>query len=80
MQQKPFEIHKAPLPPLRAEPRLAAPSGGAGHIQGVQTTSGGLIRSTMLAGGGALAILVLFWLPAEYGVDPTRLGGILGLT
>ena len=80
MQQKPFEIHKAPLPPLRAEPRLTAPSGGAGHIQGVQTTSGGLIRSTMLAGGGALAILVLFWLPAEYGVDPTGLGGILGLT
>ena len=41
---------------------------------------GGLIRSTLLAGGGALAILVLFWLPAEYGVDPTGLGGVLGLT
>ncbi len=80
MQQKPFEIHKAPVPPLRAEPRFAAPGGGEGHIQGVQATSGGLIRSTLLAGGGALAILVLFWLPAEYGIDPTGVGGMLGLT
>lgn len=80
MQQKPFEIHKAPVPPLRAEPRLAAQGGGAGHIQGVRATSGGLIRSTLLAGGGALAILVLFWLPAEYGIDPTGAGGMLGLT
>lgn len=80
MQQKPFEIHKAPVPPLRAEPRHAAPSGGSGHIQGVQATSGGLIRSTLQAGGGALAILVLFWLPAEYGIDPTGVGGLLGLT
>lgn len=80
MQQKPFEIHKAPVPPLRAEPRHAAAGGGVGHIQGVQATSGGLIRSTLLAGGGALAILVLFWLPAEYDIDPTGVGGLLGLT
>lgn len=80
MQPQRFDISKAPVPPLRAEPRLAAQGGGAGHIQGVQATPGGLIRSTMLAGGGALAILVLFWLPAEYGIDPTGVGGMLGLT
>lgn len=80
MQQQRFDIGKAPVPPLRAEPRYTQPGGGAGHIQGVATTSGGLIRSTLMAGGGALAILTFFWLPAEYGVDPTGIGGLLGLT
>ena len=80
MQQQRFDIQNAPIPPLRAEPRHATPTGGTGHIQGVAATPGGLIRSTMLAGGGALAILVLFLLPAEYGVDPTGVGGLLGLT
>ena len=80
MQQQRFDIQNAPIPPLRAEPRHAIPTGGTGHIQGVAATPGGLIRSTMRALGGALAILVLFWLPAEYGVDPTGFGGLLGLT
>lgn len=80
MQQQRFDIQNAPIPPLRAEPRHATPTGGTGHIQGVAATLDGLIRSTMLALGGALAILVLFWLPAEYGVDPTGVGGLLGLT
>lgn len=79
MQQK-FDISKAPVPPLRAEPRYTQPTGAAGHVQGVEATSGGLIRSTLMAGGGALAILTFFWLPAEYGVDPTGVGGLLGLT
>lgn len=79
MQQK-FDIGKAPVPPLRAEPKFTQPTGGAGHIQGVEATSGGLIRSTLMAGGGALAILTFFWLPAEYGIDPTGVGGLLGLT
>lgn len=79
MQQK-FDIGKAPIPPLRAEPKFTQPIGGAGHIQGVEATSGGLIRSTLMAGGAALAILTFFWLPAEYGVDPTGVGGLLGLT
>lgn len=79
MQQR-FDIGRAPVPPLRAEPRYTQPSGAAGHIQGVQTTAGGLIRSTLMASGGALAILTFFWLPAEYGVDPTGVGGLLGLT
>ncbi|MDO8984429.1 hypothetical protein [Cypionkella sp.] len=80
MQPQRFDIHKAPLTPLRAEPRHAAPQGGAGHIQGVDATSGGLVRSTLFAGGAALVILTLFYLPAEYGVDPTGVGGLLGLT
>lgn len=79
MQQR-FDIGRAPVPPLRAEPRYTQPTGAAGHIQGVETTPGGLIRSTLMAGGGALAILTFFWLPAEYGVDPTGVGGLLGLT
>ena len=43
-------------------------------------TPGGLIRSTLIAAGAAGAILVLFWLPAEYGIDPTGVGGLTGLT
>lgn len=33
-----------------------------------------------MAAGAAGAILVLFWLPAEYGIDPTGVGGLTGLT
>ena len=75
-----FDISKAPVPPLRAEPRFAGAPGSNGHVQGVEATSGGLIRSTLLAGAGALAILTFFWLPAEYGIDPTGVGGLMGLT
>ena len=78
--QSRFDIGKAPVPPLRAEPRFTQPNGGAGPAQQVEASPGGLIRSTLMAGGGALAILTLFWLPAEYGIDPTGLGGLLGLT
>ena len=78
MQQR-FDITKAPIPTLRAEPRVSGSNGAAGHIQGVNATSGGLVRSTLIAGGAALAILTLFYLPAEYGIDPTGVGGILGL-
>ena len=52
----------------------------AGHIHGVKATPRGLIRATLGAMAAALAILVLFWLPAEYGVDPTGLGRVMGLT
>ena len=78
MQQR-FDITKAPIPPLRAEPRITGSQAAAGHIQGVNATSGGLVRSTLIAGGAALAILTLFYLPAEYGIDPTGVGGLLGL-
>jgi hypothetical protein len=64
-----------PKAPLRAEPRTLAT-----NVQSVPATPGGLIRSTLFAAGAAGAILVLFWLPAEYGIDPTGVGGLTGLT
>ncbi len=64
-----------PKAPLQAEPRPMAT-----NVQSVPATPGGLIRSTLLAAGAAGAILVLFWLPAEYGIDPTGVGGLTGLT
>ena len=69
-----FDIPKAPL---RAEPR---PYAATPNVQSVPATPGGLIRSTLLAAAAAGAILVLFWLPAEYGIDPTGVGGLTGLT
>lgn len=39
-----------------------------------------LLRSTIIAGIGAVAIGVMVWLPAEYGTDPSGVGSILGLT
>jgi hypothetical protein len=39
-----------------------------------------LVRSTVIAGVGALAILVTVVLPSEYGIDPTGFGRLTGLT
>ncbi len=39
-----------------------------------------LFRSTLIAAGAAAVILVTVVWPAEYGVDPTGVGGVLGLT
>ncbi|WP_425410019.1 transmembrane anchor protein [Hyphococcus sp.] len=39
-----------------------------------------LLKSTAIALAMALVILVTVVLPAEYGVDPTRVGSVLGLT
>lgn len=39
-----------------------------------------LVRSTIIAAAIAVAILVAVVLPAEYGVDPTGVGRVLGLT
>jgi hypothetical protein len=39
-----------------------------------------LLRSVALALAGALVILVLLVLPAEYNLDPTGVGDVLGLT
>jgi len=69
------DITKAP--PLRAEPRSSTAGPG---VQSVPATPGGLIRSTLMAAAAAGAILVLFWLPAEYGIDPTGVGALTGLT
>lgn len=43
-------------------------------------SSAQLLRSTFLAAAGAVAILVAIVLPAEYGIDPTGAGAVLGLT
>ncbi len=42
-------------------------------------SSAQLIRSTVIAGASAVAILVTVVLPAEYGIDPTGVGRVLGL-
>lgn len=39
-----------------------------------------LNRATVIAFGVAAVLLVTVVLPAEFGVDPTRIGGVLGLT
>ena len=39
-----------------------------------------LIRSTVIAFAAAGALLATTVLPAEYGIDPTGIGGVLGLT
>lgn len=78
-----FEIHNAPQTPLREEPQHIphiGPAHDGAHIRGVDATAGGLIRSTLMAGAAAIAVLTVFYLPAEYGIDPTGVGGILGLT
>lgn len=43
-------------------------------------TKAQLRRSTLIAGLAAVAILTTIVLPAEYAIDPTRIGGVLGLT
>ena len=43
-------------------------------------SSKALLRSTAIAAGVALVLLVTVVMPAEYGVDPTRIGRVLGLT
>ena len=43
-------------------------------------STGKLLKSTGVAAAIASALLVTVVLPAEYGVDPTRVGSLLGLT
>ncbi|HEX8431412.1 MAG TPA: hypothetical protein VF625_09000 [Longimicrobium sp.] len=43
-------------------------------------SSRALLRSTAIAAGAALLLLVTVVLPAEYAVDPTGIGRVLGLT
>lgn len=43
-------------------------------------TSRALVRSTLIAAAAAAVLLVTVVLPAEYGVDPTGVGRVLGLT
>ena len=80
MQRDTLTPGTGPTGPLRVEPRYPGTSGAKGHIRGVQATSGGLIRATLGSALAAGALLVFFWLPAEYAIDPTGLGRVLGLT
>lgn len=43
-------------------------------------TKAQLRRSTILAGIGAVVIAITVYLPAEYGIDPTGIGSVTGLT
>ena len=45
-----------------------------------QASTRSLTRASIAACGGAAAILVLFVLPAEWGIDPTGAGKAMGLT
>ena len=39
-----------------------------------------LVRATLLAAAAAVVLLVAVVLPAEYAIDPTGLGRVIGLT
>jgi hypothetical protein len=43
-------------------------------------STGRLLRSTLIAAAAAATLLTLVVMPAEYGVDPTGVGRLLGLT
>lgn len=43
-------------------------------------SSRALVKSTLIAAAVALVLLFTVVLPAEYGIDPTRIGRLLGLT
>ena len=76
-----FDMNEGPARPFTAKPGLgAAVAVTQGHIQGVNASSSGLVRATLGSAAAAGAILVLFWLPAEYGIDLTGLGRVMGLT
>lgn len=63
MQREQFDISKAPVPPLRAEPRFGKNRDAEGHIRGVEASSGGLIRATIGSAVAALPNSVLDRLP-----------------
>lgn len=73
-----------PRPTMRADAASMAPgierTDAAHHVRGVEATASGLVRSTLGAAAAAGAILLFAWLPAEYGIDPTGAGRLLGLT
>lgn len=46
---------------------------------GLQGSASDLLRSTLVAAGAALVLLIAVVLPSEYNIDPTGIGGLLGL-
>ena len=55
---------------------MTAPIPAQGDLPSTRT----LVRSTLIALVLAAAVLLTVVLPAEYGIDPTRIGRVLGLT
>lgn len=55
---------------------MTAPTPAQGDLPSTRA----LVRSTLIALAVAAAVLLTVVLPAEYGVDPTRIGRALGLT
>lgn len=86
MQNKAFDISRAPQIPSRADarfgtaPPLGAQPGRSPRIRQIDASPSGLLRSTLIASAAAIGVLTVFYLPAEYGIDPTGLGAVLGLT
>ncbi|MFK7893980.1 MAG: transmembrane anchor protein [Granulosicoccus sp.] len=58
----------------------AVRAGAPVHVEGVDASAGGLVKATLGAAITGAAILTFIWLPAEYGIDPTGVGSVLGLT
>jgi hypothetical protein len=75
-----FEMESSPARPRRARSGHVPVIDADSLYQAVEATSGGLIRATLGSAVTAGAILVFAWLPAEYGIDPTGVGRVLGLT
>ena len=88
--QQTADVRRATPSPLRADPRpgqtafdaVPEPQAPASQlrVRAVPASSGGLLRATLGSAAAAGAILALFWLPAEYGIDATGLGRVMGLT
>ena len=88
--QQTADFRRATPSPLRADPRPGQTAFDAGkepqgpapqpRVRAVPASPGGLVRATLGSAAAAGAILVLFWLPAEYGIDATGLGRVMGLT
>jgi hypothetical protein len=55
---------------------MTAPTPAQGDLPSTRT----LVRSTVIALAVAAAVLGTVVLPAEYGIDPTGVGRVLGLT
>jgi hypothetical protein len=75
----PTALRPDAVPPGLGQPD-PVPRSAATPPTGIAAAPSGLLRSTLKAGGVAATFLVLVYLPAEYGVDPTGLGTVLGLT
>lgn len=65
--------------PFRA-PEPAAPSNQSPTAGAAPASSRQLVKSTVVAIVVAAVLLVMVVMPAEYGVDPTGVGRVLGLT